>query len=281
MKIKNLLLLLFVFALFSCSETNVIYTDIIIDDTVDAPPVSGQFTKHVLIEDFTGTWCGNCTRVSYSIGKVMELTNKAVAVAVHNGDDPYHFVGIEPLRNQIYPNTTDFPLPTSRLNRTIVWTFPEDLNIQQVKNLTSNNCGLGLAMHSTITNGTISLDVNVKFAQNYSNLRLVVYLLENHLIYNQRNYTNFYGSSNVPDYVGFEHNHVLRTTLTSILGDAITGETLFGKTIKKTFSVAVPAVIANPENISFVAFVIDENNTALNCRETDLGNLPQTFEENP
>ena len=280
MKYKNSLLFVLLFAFASCSETNVVYPDIIVDETVDAPPVSGQFKKHVLVEDFTGTWCGNCTRISYSIEKVMEQTDKAVAVAIHNGIDPYHFVGIEPLRNQIYPNTNDFPLPTARLNRTIAWTYPEVSNIQQVKNLTSNNCGLGLAMNSTITNGLISLDVELKFAQNYSNIKLVVYLLENHLIYDQRNYTDYFGTENNPTIHDFEHNHVLRTSITNILGDPITEETLFGKTITKSYSLAIPSSVSNSENLSFVAFVVDENNTVINCRASE-GNQNQTFEENP
>ena len=280
MKYKNSLLFAILFALISCSETNVVYPDINIDETVDAPPVSGQFKKNVLIEDFTGTWCGNCTRVSYSIGKVMEQTDKAIAVAIHNGIDPYHFAGIEPLRNQIYPNSSDFPLPTSRLNRTVVWTYPEVSNIQQVKNLTSNNCGLGLAMNSTISNGLISLDVELKLAQNYSNIKVVVYLLENHLIYDQRNYTDYFGTENNPTIHDFEHNHVLRASMTNILGDPVTEETLFGKTITKSYSLAIPSSISNSENLSFVAFVVDENNTVINCRSSE-GNQNQTFEENP
>lgn len=280
MKYKNSLLFVLLFAFASCSETNVVYPDIVIDETVDAPPVSGQFKKHVLVEDFTGTWCGNCTRISYSIEKVMEQTDKAVAVAIHNGIDPYHFAGIEPLRNQIYPNTSDFPLPTVRLNRTIAWTYPEVSNIQQVKNLTSNNCGLGLAMNSIIVNGLISLDVELKLAQNYSNIKVVVYLLENHLIYDQRNYTDYFGAENNPTIHDFEHNHVLRTSMTNILGDPITEETLFGKTITKSYSLAIPSSVSNSENLSFVAFVIDENNTVINCRSSE-GNQNQTFEENP
>jgi thiol-disulfide isomerase/thioredoxin len=280
MKYKNSLLFVLLFAFASCSETNVVYPDIVIDETVDAPPVSGQFKKHVLVEDFTGTWCGNCTRISYSIEKVMEQTDKAVAVAIHNGIDPYHFAGIEPLRNQIYPNTSDFPLPTVRLNRTIAWTYPEVSNIQQVKNLTSNNCGLGLAMNSIIVNGLISLDVELKLAQNYSNIKVVVYLLENHLIYDQRNYTDYFGAENNPTIHDFEHNHVLRTSITNILGDPITEETLFGKTITKSYSLAIPSSVSNSENLSFVAFVIDENNTVINCRASE-GNQNQTFEENP
>ena len=280
MKYKNSLLFVLLFAFASCSETNVVYPDIVIDETVDAPPVSGQFKKHVLVEDFTGTWCGNCTRISYSIEKVMEQTDKAVAVAIHNGIDPYHFAGIEPLRNQIYPNTSDFPLPTVRLNRTIAWTYPEVSNIQQVKNLTSNNCGLGLAMNSIIVNGLISLDVELKLAQNYSNIKVVVYLLENHLIYDQRNYTDYFGAENNPTIHDFEHNHVLRTSMTNILGDPITEETLFGKTITKSYSLAIPSSVSNSENLSFVAFVVDENNTVINCRASE-GNQNQTFEENP
>jgi thiol-disulfide isomerase/thioredoxin len=280
MKYKNSLLFVLLFAFASCSETNVVYPDIVIDETVDAPPVSGQFKKHVLVEDFTGTWCGNCTRISYSIEKVMEQTDKAVAVAIHNGIDPYHFAGIEPLRNQIYPNTSDFPLPTVRLNRTIAWTYPEVSNIQQVKNLTSNNCGLGLAMNSIIVNGLISLDVELKLAQNYSNIKVVVYLLENHLIYDQRNYTDYFGAENNPTIHDFEHNHVLRTSITNILGDPITEETLFGKTITKSYSLAIPSSVSNSENLSFVAFVVDENNTVINCRASE-GNQNQTFEENP
>jgi len=61
---------------------------------VDDTPVSGKFQKRVLIEDFTGTWCGYCPRVSYGIDRVMEQTTKAVPVAIHqqsSGSDPYHF----------------------------------------------------------------------------------------------------------------------------------------------------------------------------------------------
>lgn len=280
MKKHNLLLLFIVSSLLiSCTDAKVIFVDSDIDESVDAPAVSGQFNKRVLIEDFTGTWCGNCTRVAYGIEKVFEQTNKAVAVGIHNGNDPYHFDGIEPLRAIIYPDFPDFPLPTVRLNRTITWTFPEVSNIQQVKNLTSNNCGLGLAMNSTVSNGTVSLDVKVKFAQNYSNLRVVVYLLESHLIYDQRNYTDFYGPQNTPTYPNFEHNHVLRASLTNLLGNALS-ETTFGKTSTTSFTLPVPSDVANSEHISFVAFVVDENNTVINVREAE-ANTNQTFEENP
>ncbi len=273
-----MLLIITVVIEVSCADTNAIYSEIKIDDSVDAPTVSGQFKKHVLIEDYTGTWCGNCTRVSYGIQQVLEQSDKVVAVGIHNGNDPYHFANILPLKNLVSPNN-DLQLPIARLNRTIVWTEP-DTNVTQVKNLTSNNCGLGLAMNSTVSEGTINLDVSVKFSQNYSGLRLVVYLLENNLIYKQEDYTTLYGLV-FPQHTiqGFVHNHVLRTALTDLLGNQLTG-TAFDKTVTSNFNIPIPTNISNPANISFVAFVVDANNLVVNVRASK-PNESLGFEENP
>ncbi len=258
----------------SCSDTNAIYSEVAVDDAVDAPAESGQFNKNVLLEDYTGTWCGNCTRVAYGIEQVLAKTDRAVVVAIHNGRDPFHFVGFEPLKDMISPNS-DLELPQARLNRLITWTDP-DTNYQDALNLTSNNCGLGIAMTSTIENGTINLDVNVKFAQNYSDLKVVVYVLEDHLIYRQTNYSTYYNGEN---YVNdFEHNHVLRASLTNLLGDAVT-ESEFGTVFTKSFSVPIPATVSNAENVSFVAIVTDANNNAINSRAAK-PNIVQSFQEN-
>ena len=258
----------------SCNDTNAIYSEIPVNDAVDAPAVAGQFNKNVLLEDYTGTWCGNCTRVAYGIEQVVSKTDRAVVVAIHNGMDPYHFAGFEPLKDMISPNY-DLELPQARLNRTITWTDP-DTNSQDALNLTSNNCGLGVAMNSSVSEGMINLDVNVKFAQNYSNLKVVVYVLEDHLIYRQVNYSNYYEAQH---YVNdFEHNHVLRASLTHLLGDAIP-ESGFGEVFTKSFSVPIPSNVANAENLSFVAIVTDANNNAINSRASK-PNEDQAFQEN-
>lgn len=275
---KSLQTLVFLFAAFlavSCSDTNGIYDANAVDDSVDAPAVTGQFKKRVLIEDYTGTWCGNCARVAHAIELVMEQSDKAVAVGIHNGNDPFHFAGIQPLKDLISPNN-DLGLPQSRLNRTITWTFPEVSNIQQVINLTSPNCGLGLALNSNVVNNNISLDVKIKFAQNYSDLKLVVYVLENHLIYKQENYSNYFGAINpIPN---FDHNHVLRASLTNLLGNSLS-ETSFGQTLSIPFSLAIPSTVSKAANITFVAFVVDKNNTVINVRASN-PNENQSFEEN-
>lgn len=276
MKKSFYLSLFFLSALLtSCGDTNVVEN--IPDGSLDTPPISGYFKKRVLIEDYTGTWCGNCTRVSYAIEQVKAQNDKVVTVAIHNGNDPYHFAGIAPLKNLILPNSP-LALPVSRLNRMIVWTFPEPTNVQEAINLTGNNSGLGIAMNSSIENGNINLDVNVKFALNYTNLKLVVYLLEDELVHFQRNYTTYY--DNVNPIANYVHNHVLRASMTDILGEAILGNTSAGSSFSKNFSIPVPSNIANAANINFVAFLVGEDNVAINARASH-ANENQEFEENP
>lgn len=261
---------------FSCSDTNTYYAEIPVNESVDAPPVSGQFNKNVLLEDYTGTWCGNCTRVSYGIEQVLANSDRAVVVAIHNGNDPYHFANYQPLKDLISPNH-DLELPQARMNRIIDWVDP-DTNTHEAINLTSNNCAVGIAMNSVVANGQIDLDVHVKVTQNFSDLKLVLYVLENGLLYRQINYSSiYYGGVHVLQ--NFEHNHVLRSSFTDLLGDPI-GPVTFGQTFTRKFTLPIPSSVANAANISFVAIVTDSNNLAVNSREAH-PNEDQAFQENP
>ncbi len=242
--------------------------------------MSGQFQKRVLIEDFTGAWCGYCPRVSYAIDQLKSQNAKIVPVALHHkagsiSSDPYDVSALAtPLRTQI--NLQGYP--TAMLNRVTEWDAPENSNLAQVQSLASTSAGLGLAMSSSVSGGSISLDVKIKFASDFSGLSLVVYILEDNLIYNQTNYTSFYGGTST--IVGFEHDHVLRASLTNILGDALVGSTITGQTITKNFTVSVPTNIANVSNMTFVAFVVDGSKKAINARAANSGEN-QSFEINP
>lgn len=277
-----LALFLMTIAFTSCSDTVVVENRP--DQSAAAPAIPGYFKKRALIEDYTGTWCGNCTRVSYAIELAKEQSDKIVSVAIHYGNDPYNFGGaaIAPLKNLISPNAP-LALPVSRLNRLNVWTFPETSNIQEAIDLTSNNTTVGLAMNSTRNGSIIDLDVNIQFQEDYSNLKLVVYLLENHLMYFQRNYLEYYGG--IDPIPVFEHNHVLRKPLTNILGDEITGTTE-GSTITKSFTYDLSTFVGqtptpiNGENVSFVAFLVGQDNKVINVRESHI-NENQSFEINP
>lgn len=240
-----------------------------------------NFVKRVLVEDYTGTWCGWCPRVAWAIERLHLQTEDFVPVAIHRPSsnpsspiyDPYNF-DASALENAI--GIAGYP--KAMLNRITEWTGEQPDNMAQPIALTQGvNPRLGLALSPTVGNGTISLDVNVKFSNNFTGLKLVVYVLENGLIYEQHNYTEYYDGVDVIE--DFHHNHVLRSALTPLLGEAIEGsQTVVNNVYTKTFTVAVPANVANASNLEFVAFVVDAQGNALNVRKAASGDV-QEFEE--
>lgn len=232
-----------------------------------------NFRKRMLIEDYTGTWCGYCPRVAWAIELVHNQTEYAVPVAIHRPSsneaspvyDPYNYPEAAQLENSLGGSGG---YPKGFLNRTIQWTSLEPDHIDQAIGLTQGeNPKLGLAMTSAISEGNISLDVNVMFGKNFTNnLRLVVYVLENGLVYEQHNYTSYYDGVDILE--DFDHNHVLRATLTNIMGDDIDStQATTGNVFTRSFTAPIPANVANADNIEFVAFVIDETGKVVNVRK--------------
>ena len=159
-----------------------------------------------------------------------------------------------------------------------LWSSPEPNNVSQAIELTQGiNPKLGLAINAVLEGNTIDIDVNIKFGKDFSNIKLVVYILENGLIYDQVNYTSYYGGEHIIH--DFEHNHVLRECITPLLGEEIdASQTYLANTYTKSFSVPVPATVENADNIEFVAFVVDADGNALNVRKAEPGEN-QDFEE--
>ena len=78
----------------------------------------------VAIEDYTGTWCGYCPRISHAIEELRLITDKIAVVAIHNGD-PMAISQESDLRNEF----GIFGFPTGRINRTIDWSYPHTSNM--------------------------------------------------------------------------------------------------------------------------------------------------------
>lgn len=240
---------------------------------------SSRFVRNVVIEDYTGTWCGYCPRVSHAIELTRAETEQIAVIAIHN-DAEYYCDEVEDLESAFGISG----YPTAKVDRGSDWIFPEPSNISQVVNKTlCDNAQLGLAVSPTVDGGNMNVDVQVKFGEGYSfsNTKLVVMVLEDGLIADQENYTSYYGGvSVIPN---FEHNHVLRSSLTNVAGDAVTSGDLTSNVYNRTFSVPVPSNVANTSNMSIVAFITNENfngdSYVINSRVGYVGDV-QTFQEN-
>lgn len=271
---KNLLIAISLLVLINVSCISDDWEDTSESAIVIEEPIPGKFLKNVLIEDYTGTWCQFCPRVLHGIDQVEEEGLNAYPVSIHRSSgsfpDPYNFAA-EALEQNIGLSG----YPTAMLNRTILW--DNEISTVEVKNQIKPNADLGIALSSTVTGGNINLDVNVKFVENFTDLRLVVYVLEDGLIHDQTNATSFYGGQNpIPN---FEHNHVLRSCLTDLVNGIALSGTNAGQTIVENFSVPVPTNVVNASKISFVALVMDASGTVINVRGAK-PNLTQTFQEN-
>nr|WP_294937075.1 Omp28-related outer membrane protein [uncultured Flavobacterium sp.] len=231
-----------------------------------------NFNKRVLIEDFTGTWCGYCPRVSHAISLTEQQTTDAVVVAIHRGSDPYNFSGASALESQIGLQG----YPTAMLNRTTEWGYPEPSHVNQAVALTTGiNPKMGIAMNTSVSGNTATVEVKAKFGASFSNLKLVVYAVEDNLTYNQTNYTSYYGGAST--IANFDHDNVLRGVLTSsILGETIPGSFVVSDEYTQSFTYNIPANV-NTTNLRFVAFVIDSTKKALNSRAAG-PNESQAFE---
>lgn len=232
-----------------------------------------NFKKRILVEDYTGTWCGWCPRVSYGMKLLSEQSDAAVFVAIHRApsgtQDPYTYDDADDL--EILINTPGYP--KGFLNRLTQWDFPEPENVSQAIALTQgSNPKVGLKMASSIANNQIDLTVSALFTQDFENLKLVVYLLENGLVYPQVNYTSYYeGENPIEDYV---HNYTLRQTLTDIVGDELNNQdTRDESEFTRTFNLNLPDNVTDVNQVDFVAFLTDSEGHVINVRKSALGEI--------
>lgn len=231
--------------------------------TIEAKQYATSFTRKVLIEDFTGTWCGWCPRVSYGIEQVEKQTDKAVITAIHRGSDPYHFgeSNIGDLDENSYP--------TAKLNRKTPWDYPEPSNVDQVLNFTNLSSDLGLGISSEIVGNKINLEINIGFLKSFQNLKFVVYLVEDRLYFNQTNYTNYYNGA--ATLVNFEHNNVLRKVVTNLFGDTIPQEYMTTNGVfTKSFNIDIPVIINDTNALKLVAFVVDSSGKVINVQKANI-----------
>lgn len=224
------------------------------------------FKSNVMVEDYTGVWCGNCPRVTVALEQASQQlgTNddQLIKVAIHRSSsnpsdasyDPYNFDATSFEPNGGYPKAF--------INRTTRWTPLEYNNLGMVVTQTQINKRLGLKLKTETQNGVVKLTVDGLFSDNFNQLGLVVYQLESGFIYHQINYTTFYNDEDIIQ--NFQHDHVLKYILTNPNGNPILNSTT-GNEFSEEYNISL-STITNTENVEFVAFIVNSNGEVLNAR---------------
>ena len=236
-------------------------TDLIVFNIVE--PIN-----KVIVEDYTGTWCGYCPPVAHAIYELKEVYDNIISVGIHNNDE-LTIDQESDLRSEL--GISGFP--SARLNRTISWFDP--YQISEVNSLLSEENNVAISIKSALEN--IDLEINLRIVSNVElvNHKLVIYLVESNLIYDQSNYFNyvedsyFYNLGNPIE--NYSHQDVLRKSITNISGntlDLIQPLTDY----KFNFNVEISPDFVQ-ENLAIVAIIVDSNNNAINSQFSEVNSF--------
>ena len=140
-------------------------------------------------------------------------------------------------------------------------------------------------MESSLNKRALNLKVKAQYGFPYSDLKLVVFILENKIIQDQINFTSYFpeldkytNSNNQPVSKGFVHDNVLKESLTAVLGDNIeSSSSQSGSTYEQLFNYDIPSSF-DMSKIEIVAFVVDNDKQAINSRMSKIGEN-QTFDK--
>ena len=233
-------------------------------DNFEISNVPSAFTKKVLIEEFTGAWCGYCPDGAHIVESIINDNNgKVVGVSLHSGDamEVAHTNFLETTyQNTGYPSGMVDRVSingSTSLNRGY-WESVANAQLSETA-----VCGLAIISEVNGQNATVEVHAGFNSTLNGDDYRLTVYLIEDGVTgegygYDQRNYDNTIAESpfyNLGDpIIGYEHNHTLRAVLSESLGDAImVSEMVSSGEHIETYTVDLSSY--NKNNLSIVAFV--------------------------
>ena len=267
-------------------------------DGPDNPEVE-YYAHKAILEDFTATGCVACPIGSFIIEELDKSTysDKVIAIGIHdnfqNEVDPYRIPAAASayarhMQVSFYPslfwnrNKPAWNKPETNIggkydeNNNTVYFLDMDVFTPYINTTgyLKEKSNIGIKINSTINNTDGEVTFSLKFSEDLnSNLKYVIYLLEDNLIHRQANGTPLYGNTNGTGRWenNFVHNHVLRAT-NNILGEDIAAaETVTGTEFTKTVSLTYPTI--KTENSKVVVAILNDKGIVLNAQIANVNTI--------
>lgn len=228
------------------------------DRLIELPAVESQ--RVVLLEEFTGQRCINCP-AAHDIVKSLksQYGEQLITVAIHataqgiaEGTNQI-FVGLMQPEGDEYAKKWDITAPPAGVvNRRSGRLAPADF-ASVVREEMKRSTPLALQVDAKVENGQLVCHVDMMSSESI-NGKLQLWVTESHIIAMQSDQTK----GLIKDY---EHNHVYRACIKASANQDAWGEDV---AIKENIAMSFDRQIAvkdnwNPENLSVVAFVYNDN----------------------
>jgi hypothetical protein len=180
------------------------------------PLLQAQAVQKVLVEEYTGAWCGYCPDGALILEDVLNANPNAIAASVHNSDAMYNSIGgtMQSFYNPAYPQATinRNSAPISRG----AWASAVNTALQKspVVAVSIDSAGFDI--------GTRTLKVKIKatfLRDTTGQMRFNMYLTEDDVVGSGSGYdqVNYYNSTSGHPLQGlgnpilnYQHNHVFR-----------------------------------------------------------------------
>ena len=252
-----------VYAMYNNMKSNEAEIEVIEDKNL-------KFDKNVMLEQYTGTWCGWCPRAINQISTLQKTNNNIVHVAYHLSDEMTYS-----LNASLFQSFGFTGIPTVHADRNIVWNGEPS----EIKPLHSSS-RIGISLEVTGNIALITANVNVKFGYDFAEgLELSVYLLNDSLIADQTNYydtdpTSPYYKAGSP-IVSFVHRNVMIKSGTDMFGDLIPSSSIDIGSVYSTNIKFTNFTCSEIKKMVVIAFVTcssgPKTDQVLNCIKARVG----------
>jgi hypothetical protein len=229
-------------------------------------------TRNVLLEEYTGAYCGSCPLGGYYIDSMLSVYPNLLAVSLHayGVQDAMDFPQIDTLYNVYSAGSPlaaiDRICPGGSSNNTAQYLTVWDANIQQRLSVTpSLTVNLTSTWNNMTRNISAQVDVNILSNMSAGDYRINLYVVEDSVIGTGPGYDqdNFYDTQSGSPFfglgdpiIGYVHRHVARAILPSSWGltGIISASPTTGQNFTTTFNYILPAGI-NENHVHLIAFV--------------------------
>lgn len=271
------LIIITAFSLTSCKEEGPIIqleeADIPLVDTtyvVDNVPQAEQ--KVVLMEEFTGVRCTNCPLGHTKVSELYAAHGERfIAIGVHSNFLGVPYEGNEDFRTESANILNDAlgPVngkPSAFIDRKI-------FSGNQTRDIINPDLWTGFVAQELAVSTPLNIDLEIVdlnenerivryrttliYTENAQAHNLGFAITENNLVAAQLN-----GGNIIEDY---NHQHVLRTFLTPVIGTPLTQELEMGRVVIKEFEFEVP-LEWNIDNLELIAFIRASNDEIVHAK---------------